>query len=137
MSFDVPPIIEDGRILVPMAAIFRSMGATVEWNQSTRTVTAVRGTTHVVLPIDSYTPTVNGTVWKLDVPARIVGNRTLAPLRFVGEALGGTVAWDAANFKAVLTSPPPINGGKDSNKSVVAVNIGTSIVNLRGGPDYL
>lgn len=135
MSFDVPPIIEDGRILVPMAAIFRSMGATVEWNQSTRTVTAVRGTTHVVLPIDSYTPIVNGTVWKLDVPARIVGNRTLAPLRFVGEALGGTVSWDAANFKAVLTSPPPINGGKDNNKSVVAVNIGTSIVNLRGGPD--
>ncbi len=134
MSFDVPPIIENGRILVPMAAIFRSMGATVEWDQKTRTVTAVRGTTHVVLPIDSYTPTVNETVWKLDVPARIVGNRTLAPLRFVGEALGGTVAWDAANFEAILTSPPPIAGGASKTKPVVAINIVTT-VNLRGGPD--
>lgn len=134
MSFDVPPIIEDGRILVPMAAIFRSMGATVEWDEKTRTVTAVRGTIHVVLPIDSYTPTVNGTVWKLDVPARIVGNRTLAPLRFVGEALGGTVTWDAANFQALMTSPPPITGGTNNTNSVVAVNIVTT-VNLRGGPD--
>lgn len=135
MSFDVPPIIENGRILVPMAAIFRSMGATVEWDQNTRTVTAVRGTTQVVLPIDSYTPTVNGTVWKLDVPGRIVGDRTLAPLRFVGEALGGTVTWDAATFKAIMTSPPPITGSTNNKQAVVAVNIGASIVNLRGGPD--
>lgn len=135
MAFDVPPVIENGRILVPMAAIFRSMGATVEWNQSTRTVTAVRGTTKVILPINSYTPTVNGTVWKLDVPAKIVGNRTLAPLRFVGEALGGTVTWDAANFKAIMTSPPAIGGGKNNLAPVVAVNIGSSVVNLRGGPE--
>ncbi|MDD4775136.1 MAG: N-acetylmuramoyl-L-alanine amidase [Syntrophomonas sp.] len=135
MSFDVAPIIENGRILVPMAAIFRSMGATVEWNQSTRTVTAVRGTTKVVLPIDSYTPTVNGTVWKLDVPARIVGNRTLAPLRFVGEALGGTVTWDAAKFTAIMTSPPAVASNSSKLARVVAVNVGSSTVNLRGGPD--
>ncbi len=135
MTFDVPPVIENGRILVPMAAIFRSMGATVEWNESTRTVTAVRGTTKVILPINSYTPTVNGTVWKLDVPAKIVGNRTLAPLRFVGEALGGTVNWDAANFKAIMTSPPAVSGGNNNQAPVVAVNIGSTVVNLRGGPE--
>ncbi|MDD4171798.1 MAG: N-acetylmuramoyl-L-alanine amidase [Syntrophomonas sp.] len=139
MTFDVPPIIEKGRILVPMAAIFRSMGATVDWNQGTQTVTAVRGDTRVILPINSYSPTVNGTVWKLDVPARIVGNRTLAPLRFVGEALGGTVTWDAANFKAIMTSPPAAEGNSgqtaEDKPPVVAVTIGSSAVNLRSGPD--
>ncbi|MFA7078614.1 MAG: stalk domain-containing protein, partial [Syntrophomonas sp.] len=138
MTFDVPPIIENGRILVPMAAIFRSMGATVDWNQAAQTVTAVRGDTRVILPINSTAPTVNGAVWKLDVPARIVGNRTLAPLRFVGEALGGTVVWDAANFRAVMTSPPAAGGDtgqvEDNTAPVVAVTI-SSTVNLRGGPD--
>ena len=31
----------------------------------------------------------------LDVPPRIVGGRTLVPLRFVGEALGAEVVWNA------------------------------------------
>lgn len=137
MIFDVNPIIENGRILVPMAAIFRDMGATVEWNQATQTVTAVRGSTQVVLPINSYSPIVNGEVWPLDVPARIVGDRTLAPLRFVGEALGGTVTWDDANFKAIMTSPPtaevPSSPVTDNLPSVIAVTT-TSTVNLRSGP---
>lgn len=131
LTFDVQPIIENGRILVPMAAIFRAMGAAVTWDSVTQTVTALRGTTAVVLPINSYTPTVNGTVWKLDVPARIVGNRTLAPLRFVGEALGGTVSWDGTNFRAIMTSPPSTS---NSNKAVVAVNI-ISTVNLRSSAE--
>ncbi len=132
LAFDVPPVIENGRILVPLAAIFRSMGAAVEWNASTQTVTAVRGTTTVILPINSNTPTVNGTVWKLDVPARIVGNRTLAPLRFVGEALGGTVSWDGADFKAIMTSPPALPSS--NNAAVVAVNI-INTVNLRSSAE--
>jgi len=132
MSFDVPPVVENDRILVPMAAIFRAMGATVEWNEATQTVTAVRGSTRVILPINSYTPTVNGVVWRLDVPARVVNNRTLAPLRFVGEALGGTVIWDAANNTARLTSPPQL---QENSQPVVAVNTGSNTVNLRGGPE--
>ncbi len=131
LTFDVQPVIENGRILVPMAAIFRAMGATVTWDSVTQTVTALRGTTAVVLPINSYTPTVNGTVWKLDVPAKIVGNRTLAPLRFVGEALGGTVSWDGNNFRAIITSPPATS---NSNKAVIAVNI-VNKVNLRSSAE--
>lgn len=128
MSFDVPPLNIDSRIMVPMAHIFEVMGATIEWNGATQTVTATRGTTHIVLPIGSCSPTVNGVVWPLDVPAKVVNNRTLAPLRFVGEALGGTVTWDGENYAAIMTSPP-VEGGK-----VVAVIVGSTAVNLRSGP---
>jgi len=34
MTFEVPPIIENGRTLVPLRAIFEAMGATVSWNGS-------------------------------------------------------------------------------------------------------
>ncbi len=106
LSFDVPPTIEDGRTLVPLRAIFEAMGATVSWDQDTQTATAVKGDTTVVLKIGSTTPTINGQVKQLDVPAKIVSGRTLAPLRFVGEAFGGTVEWNQASQLVSITSVP-------------------------------
>jgi N-acetylmuramoyl-L-alanine amidase len=94
LQFEVEPRIENGRTLVPLRAIFEAMGASVDWDENTRTVTARRADTTVVLSIGSTSPTVNGKVWPLDVPAKIVNDRTLAPLRFVGEAFGGTVDWN-------------------------------------------
>jgi N-acetylmuramoyl-L-alanine amidase len=94
LTFEVAPIIEEGRTLVPLRAIFEAMGAVVSWDDRTRTVTATKGDTAVILPIGSTKPTVNGQVWEIEVPARIVQDRTLAPLRFVGEAFGGQVDWD-------------------------------------------
>ena len=96
LSFEVPAIIENGRTLVPLRAIFEAMGAQVDWNDSTRTVVATKTGTRVILPLGSTTPTVNGETWKLEVPAKIKNDRTLAPLRFVGEAFGGKVNWDEA-----------------------------------------
>lgn len=97
LSFDVPPAIDNGRTLVPLRSIFEAMGATVTWDQTTYSATAVKGDTTVILRIGSTTPTINGQMKQLDVPAKIVNGRTLAPLRFVGEAFGGSVQWDGAN----------------------------------------
>jgi len=95
LSFDVPPTIENGRILVPLRAVFEKMGAEVNWDSATATVTAVKGSTAVVLQIGSLAPTINGNVKPIDVAGKIVDGRTLAPLRFVCEAFGGTVDWNA------------------------------------------
>jgi len=107
MEFKVPPRVENNRVLVPLRAIFEAMGAIVSWDQATQTATATKGTTTVVLPLNSTEPTVNGEVWKLDVPARVIQQTTLAPLRFVGESLGGTATWDAAHWTVVLEKPSP------------------------------
>ena len=101
---DAQPILEDGRTLVPLRSIFESMGATVSWDQDTKTATAVKGNTTVILPIGSTEPTANGQVKKLDVPAKIINGRTMAPLRFVGEAFGGTVGWDQASQTITIFS---------------------------------
>lgn len=104
LTFDVPPMIENSRTLVPLRTIFESMGATVYWNSSTSTVTAVKGSTKVVMPLNSTKPTINGVIYTLDVPTRIVDNRALAPLRFVCEAFGGTVNWDANTYTVYIYS---------------------------------
>lgn len=104
MSFEVPPIIENGRTLVPLRAIFEAMGAVVEWNEETRTVIASKGSNVVVLPLNSTKPTVNGKFYTLEVPAKIVQNRTLAPLRFVAEAFGGQVDWNESTKTVKITA---------------------------------
>ena len=103
MSFDVPPQIVKDRTLVPLRAIFEGMGASIEWNGATETVTATKGSTVVVLTIGSTSPTINGNVVTIDQPGIIVNDRTLAPLRFVAEAFGGTVAWDDNSQTATIS----------------------------------
>lgn len=50
----------------------------------------------ISLTIDNADMKVNDTVTKLDVPAQIINDRTMVPLRAIFEALDATVEWDAA-----------------------------------------
>ena len=106
LSFTVAPVIEKGTTLVPLRAIFEAMGASVTWDQATQTATAVKGDTKVVLTVGSLSPTINGQVKNLDVPAKIVNGSTMAPLRFVGEAFGDSVGWDQASQTITILSKP-------------------------------
>lgn len=90
--FDVPPVLRDNRTLVPLRKIFETLGAEVEFESGV--VTAQKDGTTIVLKINERNATINGKVTTLDVPARIVDDRTMVPLRFVGEAMGAKVEWD-------------------------------------------
>lgn len=134
LSFDVPPTIENGRILVPLRAIFEVMGATVEWNQDTQTVTAIKDNTTVILQIGSTTPTINNQVKQLDVSAKIINGRTLAPLRFVGEAFGGLVDWNE-NTQTVtisMTANSTIVTNLQEAMIVKVIDGDTLVVNIEG-----
>ncbi|MBP1760849.1 MAG: Metallo beta lactamase family protein [Firmicutes bacterium] len=152
LAFEVPPAIEDGRTLVPLRAIFEAMGATVSWDQATQTASAVKDGTTVVLRIGSTKPTINGKVKQLDVPAKIVNGRTLAPLRFVGEAFGGAVAWDGTTqtitifsqeYSATLTKVHFIDVGQADSIYIQLPNHNDILIdggNVADGPavvDYL
>lgn len=118
LSFDQPPVMENGRTLVPLRAIFEAMGADVTWDAESQTATAIKGDKVVVLKLGSTTPTVNGQVQRLDVPAKVLNGRILAPLRFVGEAFGGTVDWDAATQRIAISTDAPAKGtGVDTKPS--------------------
>jgi hypothetical protein len=47
---------------------------------------------------------VNGKEIHPDVPAQTINGRVLVPARFVAEALGATVSWDAATNSVIITS---------------------------------
>jgi len=101
--YDVPPRVESGRTLVPLRALLEGLGAQVEWVKETQTVVAVRDGLKLQLPLGSKKALVNDQEIELDVPALIENDRTLVPLRFVGEAFGAKVDWDPDKIITIIT----------------------------------
>ncbi len=93
-SYGQKPVIVNGRTLVPLRAIFEAMGANVNWDDATRTVTASRGDTTISLAIGSDQLYVNGEAKTLDVPAQIINNNTMVPVRAIAESFGCEVNWN-------------------------------------------
>lgn len=102
--FEQPPVIVDGNTLVPLRAIFEKLGASIDWNDKEQSVTAKKGNSAVYLIIGSKNATVNGTNTTLEVPAQIVNGHTMVPVRFIGEALGAEVNWEASSQTVVITN---------------------------------
>jgi len=103
MTFDVPPQILSGRTMVPLRAIFEALGAEVEWDDSTQTVSATKGASVVVLTIGSTCAMVNGAIVSIDQPGVVIDGRTLVPVRFVAEAFGIGVVWDAQTNSVIIS----------------------------------
>ncbi|WP_027356720.1 stalk domain-containing protein [Desulfofundulus thermocisternus] len=104
LSCDAPPVTEQGRTLVPLRAIFEALGARVEWDDRTRTVTGIKGGTTIKLVIDQRTAYVNGKPVTLDVPGKILSGRTMVPLRFIGESLGAKVDWNETKRTVIIVT---------------------------------
>ena len=102
LGFETPPVIEDDHTLVPMRFLFEQMGADVEWNQETQTATATMNNTAVAFSINDTNAEVNGAAATMDVPARLINDKTMVPLRFLSEEMGYTVTWDESTRTAVI-----------------------------------
>jgi hypothetical protein len=105
LSPSVPPVVENGTTLVPLRVIFQSLGAEVNWEGSTQTVTAVKDGITIKLTIGNKTAYKNNVPVTLLVPAKIIRESTMVPLRFVSESLGTTVNWNSATRTITITSP--------------------------------
>jgi hypothetical protein len=103
LASDMPPIIRNNRTLVPFRATFEALGMSVDWDNSTKTITGstVDGIT-ITLKLGSKVADVSGTTVKLETPPVIVGGRTLVPLRFIAESLGADVRWDKVTKTVII-----------------------------------
>lgn len=94
---DTSPTVESGRLLVPVSHLMRRLGAQVTWNAQSRTVDIVHESGSIHLTINNRTAQVNGQNVQMDVPPRIINDRTLVPLRFLSENLEAQVEWNEVN----------------------------------------
>jgi alpha-tubulin suppressor-like RCC1 family protein len=98
LSFEQLPVIKNGVTMVPMRKIFETLGATIQYEESTRTITATKEDTVVTLQIGSDIMTVNGKQMKLEVAPGLINGHTMVPVRAVSESLKSEVTWDAATL---------------------------------------
>jgi hypothetical protein len=101
-NYDSLPIIIDGSTLVPMRAIFESFSAKVDWDTPTQTVTALKDDLRIKLTIASTIAWIQEDRNDLEVPAQLIDSKTMVPIRFVSEALGADVGWDARTKSIII-----------------------------------
>ena len=112
---DQDPIIIDDTTLVPVRGVFEKLGWQVNWNRETSTALLNRGHVNIGITIgqpffevliydpDSPHPG-HGVLHMIDVPAQLIGGRTMLPLRAVLESVGYTLHWDG-NTRTITISP--------------------------------
>lgn len=111
MSLDVQPQIIEDRTFVPMRAIFENFGMEVKWDGNTQTVTATGNGNEISMTVGNMSFSRNDEEIILDVPAQIVEDRTLVPVRAISESLDCFVKWDGDDRKvSIISSPDKIIG---------------------------
>ena len=100
-NMPMPPIQLNGRTLVPVREICEPLGANVEYKANERKIYIDYHGDLIILEPDNQEVWMNGTTITLDVPAKIVNDKIMVPVRFVGEALGGVVEWVGGNPRIV------------------------------------
>lgn len=124
LNFDQPPIIKDGRTLVPLRAIFEALGAEVLWLEDKQAVAAQSGDTTIVMQIGKnkfgkMTSSDDGVFYDLDVPPEIINGRTLVPARAVAEALDCSVNWDGSTQTVTISSEKWISGANSPTNAYI------------------
>jgi hypothetical protein len=107
----VPPLEKGGRMFVAVADVARALGATVDWDAPTRTVTVTKADRTIRLVLDSVRAHVNGQDITLDVAPFTHQGRTMMPLRFIAEQLGAQVTYDAGNALVRIVAEAPAGVG--------------------------
>ena len=106
VTMDAAPYIAKNRTMVPIRYIANACGVSDEnitWNQATRTATISGPNNVVTIKMGSNTITTSNGVITMDTVAVNSGNRIYVPARFIANALGATVTWDAATQTVGIT----------------------------------
>ena len=107
---DQAPISVDGRVLVPLRAVFEheQIGAEVNYDTETRTATVIKDNVVVSLQVGNDQMTVKNfatgeeSIVRLDVPPTMYNQRVLLPIRAVLEAFGYSLIWDSESQTVVI-----------------------------------
>jgi copper amine oxidase-like protein len=128
LNLNPPPQERSGRVFVPLRGVFEQLGASVVYDNGT--INAQKGHERSVsIHVGSTQATVDGQPQTMDVAPFIIGASTYVPLRFVSQALGATVNYDASNRIVALG-----NGGPQQTAQQAPPREGPPPQNLQAPP---
>ncbi|MCD8180081.1 MAG: GDSL-type esterase/lipase family protein [Firmicutes bacterium] len=109
LECSVEPFITEGTTFVPMRSIFEALGAEIEWDEETRTVTSQKDGVEISITIGSEQAYKNGEAYTLTAAPMITDGYTMVPLRFVSESFGCVVSWDGDTQTVTIEENPLTN----------------------------
>lgn len=115
---DTTPVLVNGRTMLPIRAIAEDLAAKITWSDND-TLTIQRESNHIALTIGSTKAIVNGKEVSLDTPAILYNNRTMVPVRFVGENLNCDVQWDEQAWNVMIKRKLKASSGADDQQKAV------------------
>ena len=104
VNLDAPAYINsENYTMLPVRAISEAFGATVNWDNASRTVTVLSGQRIISMTIGSRTMYINGTPVAMNTTAAIVNDRTFIPVRDLANSLGiSAINWTEASGTVTL-----------------------------------
>ena len=114
---DQKPVIEEERTLVPVRGVLEAMGIEVTWDKETQTIEMKQGDTTASLVIGSNVLTKGEENITLDVAPKIIGERTMLPIRAVAEAFGAEVTWNETTNEVSITTASQQTDGTDGTEN--------------------
>ncbi|MEE1014035.1 MAG: leucine-rich repeat protein [Clostridia bacterium] len=102
-SYGQNPELLESRTLVPLRSIFEAMGAEVEWDGATSTAIAKRDGIEIKIQIGANEMYKDGKAIPVDVPAQLLNDRTMVPVRVIAEAFGADVDWNGNGRTVLIT----------------------------------
>ena len=103
-SYEQKPIEKDGQVLVPLRAVFESLGAEVGWEEGTQMVTVTKDKEQVKIQVGSKVMEKNGEEIDFGYPAVLEGGRTMIPLSAVSESFSIPVDWNRDEQRIDITA---------------------------------
>lgn len=95
IKFQAAPIMKNGVTFVQFRPLFQALDYKVNWNSANKQVTGTYLDQKLQMTIGQKTAYVNGVKTSLQIAPFTDAGNTLVPLRFVAEATGLPVKWDA------------------------------------------
>jgi hypothetical protein len=94
LPLTTPAVVEGGRLMLPLYAIFRPLGFGLTWDDTYRVATAEHATLgHSTIFVDRQLTFIRNAPATLRTVPRLIGSRVFVPLEFIEMATDTTATW--------------------------------------------
>ncbi len=105
-TMDAAPYLKEDRVYLPLRFVCKALGvdeADIVWNQAARSVEVRKGGNVARLSVGGNIIYINNVPFTMDVAPEIIEpGRTMVPLRWIAQAVGVEISWDAANKRVIV-----------------------------------
>jgi len=99
---DIAPFVSGGRTFVPLKYLAEALGAKINWDQTSQSISITKDQTTVVVEINKNVILINGQQKSMDVKPIISNERTFLPAKYIADAFGYSSSWDATQNSIIL-----------------------------------